>query len=354
MPTCSHKPPERTRGSGPCEIRAEIKNRNGTDRHWCFTHGQPAWRPDGSPMESCAGYFFDAVPEEHVLDLDLRDTLVGVWGALPPALTFGDVVVEASGVHVHARTRGSDSKHVDRSYKMVRLHHDGHELLIEASAAVAFSISQMVRITTTVLACPKPDCRAVHLDELMFASAGHRKHQCNRCGRPFFDSDGPSVSNPLTDAHDVLGLGPRPSPVAPRRPLNLRTEEFAGVAVWPSNDAIVWSCDRPEEAGIHVHAWNEIDELVIDETYSSVTIDGRMLDEEQLRLLCAQRALAHKPADVVSKDCEHCGVALTTIASETFLQPRTQHQCEACGGTTHTRRRVFCHPLAELWSDGAL
>ncbi|MCB0976025.1 MAG: hypothetical protein KDB02_01085 [Acidimicrobiales bacterium] len=299
-------------------------------------------------MESCSGAFFDAVPERDILELDLRDTLVGVWGALPPALTFGDVVAEAAGVHVHARKRGGDTKHVDRSYKMVRLHHDGRELLIEASAAVAFSISQMLGIPTAVLTCPKPDCKATHLDELMFASANHRKHQCNRCGRPFFDSAGPSVSNPLTDAHTVLGLGPRPSPTMPNRPLSLRTEEFVGVAIWPSNNAIVWTCDRPEEAGVHVHAWNELGEAVIDETYSSVMIDGHLLDEEQLRLLCAQRALAHKPADVVTQDCEHCGAALTTVASETFLQPQTQHPCEACGGTTRTRRRVFCHPLAGL------
>jgi len=42
----------------------------------------------------------------------------------------------------------------------------------------------------------------------------------------------------------------------------------AAVALWPSNTAIISTMSRPEEVGIHVHAWDYAGALVIDETHS--------------------------------------------------------------------------------------
>lgn len=346
MPTCRHKPLESTRGVGPCDIRSEVKNRNGTERHWCFTHGQPAWRPDGEPMEQCAGAFFDEVSEEGILEVDLQTSRVGIWGALPPAISMGDVLDEDSGgVHVHVRDAGDDEKILDRSFEMVRLRRGDNDLLIEGTAAVAFSISQMLSEPLVVLRCPKQHCGALHLDELQFATGPHRKHQCNRCGRAFVDADGPSISNPLADAHVRLGLPPSPAPVRPDRPIHLRTDEYAGIAVWPSNPAVVWSMPTAEEEGIHVHAWDQHGEVVLDETYSELTLDGVAIQEDALRSLAAMRGLAHSEAETVDLPCANCGQGLQSVP-DPRLVTSTTHLCAACGATSRTRRRCFVHPLA--------
>jgi len=80
-----------------------------------------------------------------------------------------------------------------------------------------------------------------------------------------------------------------------------------------------------------------------------VALDGLSLDEADLRLLCAQRALAHHPAEVVSLGCRDCGAPLTSRPGQCFFQPSTQHHCDRCGSISGSTRRVFSHPLAARW-----
>lgn len=93
-----------------------------------------------------------------------------------------------------------------------------------------------------------------------------------------------------------LDLPPRPDPVRPDRPLKVRTADFLGLALCPSNSAILSTMSRPEDEGIHVHGWDREGVMVLDETYSSVTIDGETVDEELLRVLAVQRALGTRCA----------------------------------------------------------
>lgn len=158
---------------------------------------------------------------------------------------------------------------------------------------------------------------------------------------------GPSISNPLADAAKQLGLPQPPPPERANRPLNLQSQDYSAVGLWPSNSAIVSTMTRPEEEGIHVHAWNGDDELVIDETYSPVTLDNVLIDEGHLRLLAIQRALAHG-APVVSKACAQCGEQLIS-STKSWLEPVTTHICPECGAVNKTRRKSFLNPLAERW-----
>jgi predicted RNA-binding Zn-ribbon protein involved in translation (DUF1610 family) len=193
------------------------------------------------------------------------------------------------------------------------------------------------------LACPH--CGDIHIDELMFATQPHVKHLCNSCGW-HFKHHTPSISNPLSGAQGRLGL---PAPATPRhvdRPLEISSGDFSGVAIWPSNRAIVSTMSRPEDAGVHVHAWSPDGRLVIDDTYSPLDLDGTVIEESLLRALAVQRAISesdHRP--IVSLACTQCGHSITSPTTG-WIQPSTQHTCDSCGSLNRTRRKSFVNPLA--------
>lgn len=343
MPTCENKEPrESLRGAGPCEIEYEVMKRNGQPNWWCHTHGMDASAPDGNRLEACPGSWFEPVPAELRLDVDLTKGQVAVWGVVPPVIQIGRAMVEPGKVHVHHRHVRDGPKDIDASFDLVRLHMGTKTLLVEGMAAVAYALSELSGREVTTLKCRH--CHQIHIDELKFATFPHRKHLCNSCGRNFIDTAGPSISNPLAHAHQLLGLPPAPAPEHHDRPLCLNTATCSTVVVWPSNRAIVSTMSRPEEIGFHVHAWDHDGKQVIDDTYSSLVIDGADIDEVNLRVLAVQRALAHG-APIRSLPCSHCGASLTG-RRDGWMEPTTAHTCTSCGGVTRTRRKVFVNPLA--------
>lgn len=342
---CEHNIPETLKGAGACRIVAEVKKRSGKPNWWCTTHGMEASAPDGAALESCPGSWFDPVPSDRQLDLDLDEGEVSVWGALVPAIQIGEAPLEPGNVHVHRRTNGSVVKDIDASYDIVRIHQGDETVTIESMAAVAYSISDLAGQRVKAMTCPKASCGAVHIDELKFATYPHRKHQCNRCGRNFWDRDAPSISNPLADAFAHLGLPTPCSGEQVDRPLRLERSDYSSIALWPSNSAIITNSTRPEEIGVHVHAWDRDGSQVVDETYSPVYLDGQLIDEQMLRALAVQRALAHT-TPILNQACMSCGAALLSPSSG-WVEPSTTHVCQACGTTNRTRRRAFLNPLAE-------
>jgi predicted RNA-binding Zn-ribbon protein involved in translation (DUF1610 family) len=342
---CTHNIPETLKGAGPCRIVAEVKKRTGKPNWWCTTHGMEASAPDGAPLESCPGSWFDPVPADLQLDLYLSEGEISVWGALAPAIQVGDDLLDQGNVHVHRRPRGKTSKDIDGSYDIVRIHNADKTVVVESMAAVAYSISELAGQRVRTMACPRGSCGAVHIDELKFATHPHRKHQCNRCGRNFWDKETPSISNPLADASERLGVAAPAPGQKVDRPLYLERSAYASIALWPSNTAIVTNSPRPEEVGIHVHAWDNEGRRVLDETHSPVYLDGQLIDEPTLRALAVQRALAHA-TPILNRACTSCGAALLSPATG-WIEPGTSHACQACGAANRTRRRVFLNPLAE-------
>lgn len=339
MATCEHDIRESKRGVGPCQIEAEVKLRNGLPNWWCRTHGMKASGPGGAPLSQCPGAWLEPLPDEQILELDASKGELAIWGAISPAIALGHVDPEPGKVHVHHRVTAQSAKDVDQSYELVRVHNVSHELLVEGMAAVAFSVSELAHREVTPLTCPH--CGEVHIDEQKFATFAHTKHLCNSCGRNFREKS-PTISNPLADANKQLGLPTPFAPERPDRPLTLTSTDFRGIAMWPSNSAIVNTMSRPEELGIHVHAWDLDGTWVIDETYSSVEIDGFTIPEDTLRLLAVQRELAHG-SPIVALDCHACDAALMS-PSDDWLEPSTHHPC-MCGADTRTRRRSFVNPL---------
>lgn len=336
---------ESLRGSGPCQISWEVRKRSGRPNWWCHTHGMEASAPDGLALETCPGGWLDPVPAELQLDLDLADGEVAIWGALPPAIECGEPPHEVGKVHVHRRPIGSSSKDFDQSYDIVRVSNGSLTLVIEGMAAVAFSISDLSGRSTRVLACPR--CGGRHIDELKFATWPHKKHVCNSCGRDFWDVTGPSIGNPLSEAHVELGVTKSPPSINIDRQISIRSADFSGIMIWPSNRAILSTMSRPEELGIHVHAWAPDGSMQIDETYYPVILDGRELDLADLRFLAVQRALS-KDELIKARLCVHCGAPLLS-PQQGWVEPVTSHPCNVCGHITETPRKLLLNPLADNW-----
>lgn len=269
MADCEHHIRETLQGAGLCRIEYEVKRRNGRPNWWCRTHGQAASAPDGNAVDRCPGAWFNPVPDEQRLELVADDGEIAIWGALDAAIKIGPVPAEPGKVHAHRRATAGSGKDIDRSYDIVVVRAGEESLVIEGMAAVAYSISELSGRRVTPLTCPH--CGEVHIDELKFATFPHAKHLCNSCGRNFWDRTRPSISNPLADAAKQLGLPQPPPPEHAQRPLSLSSDDFGAVALWPSNSAILSTMTRPEEEGIHVHAWDDDENLVIDETYSPAT-----------------------------------------------------------------------------------
>jgi predicted RNA-binding Zn-ribbon protein involved in translation (DUF1610 family) len=335
---------ESRQGVGPCNVVAEVRKRNGKPHWWCMTHGMPAAAPDGLPLTRCAGAWFEPVPEEMRLELDLSNSEVAIWGVVPAAVQIGQPDVEQGRVHVHRRKTATSTKDIDTSFDIVDVKHGAFRLTIEGIAAAAFSISELCGVKLTSLTCPH--CGELHIDELKFATLAHRKHQCNSCGRTFWDTSGPSIGNPLANAYDVLQIPHPPKPARIRRPINLNQNEYSAIELWPSNMAIISTMSRPEEIGVHVHAYSLGGELAIDDTYSPVVLDGSAIDEDALRRLSVQRALAGD-SPIMAQLCGQCGASMTSPV-EGWIEPKTQHPCPACGAIGRTSRRVFINPLANL------
>lgn len=340
---CDHNIRETLKGAGPCQIVSEVRKRSGQPLWWCHTHGMEASAPDGKALDTCPAAWFDPIPVDQQLEIDVTDGELALWGALRPAIAIGEPPLDKGKVHVHHRPGPTAKKDIDESYDIVRLRNGDQVLLVEGMAAVAYSTSLLIGRSMVPLTCPR--CGEVHIDELKFATFPHRKHLCNSCGRNFRDSTGPSISNPLADAHAQLGLPAPPAPRPANRRLVLDRQAHGAIAIWPSNEAIVSTMQRPEEIGVHVHAWDHSGRQVIDETYSPVILDGEVLDEEALRVLAVQRALVHKEP-IVMLACAGCGSGLITT-QDTWMEPSTSHPCQACGVTTRTQRRSFVNPLAE-------
>jgi transcription elongation factor Elf1 len=338
---CDHNIPETKKGAGPCVIRWEVRKRNSQPNWWCRTHGLEASAPDGTALPECTGAWFDPVVEEMQLEVDAATAEIAVWGVIRPAIEIGKVEQSPGKVHVHRRPSPGADKDIDRSFDIVRVRNGDVIVTVEGMAAQAYAVSQLTGIPVVPLTCPR--CGEVHIDELMFATNQHIKHLCNACGRNFRDKQ-PSVSNPLGATQERLGLLPAPGPRHINRPLTIDSSDYASVAMWPSNAAIISTMTRPEDQGVHVHAWSTDGRLVIDETHSPVTLDGQAIDERALRLLSVQRELA-RGAPILRMVCKECNHLMLSPATG-WVQAVTRHVCDVCGTENRTPRKAFLNPLA--------
>jgi transposase-like protein len=263
---------------------------------------------------------------------------------------YDTATVEAPpGVHVHARkTPNSDDKEIDHTYRKVKLIVNGTNapVVISECEAVYHMVSRVFGFTSKYVTCTL--CGYPHLDKDWFSVHEHQTHLCAGCGRHFRDTER-RIGNPIAKAIELLnsrkmGIGPS------GKKLEFRQSQFkGGIQLWGSNPAIVWTADRTEEEGIHLHAYDDEGRIAKDDTYSELVIDGDALDATMIRTLMAQNALPHIAGRVVSMSCPTCLHPHFDSGEEAFT-PHDWHVCYSCGQEFQTRgryRKTICNPAVE-------
>ncbi|MEQ9490135.1 MAG: hypothetical protein RIM72_14200 [Alphaproteobacteria bacterium] len=333
-----------------CDIRHAGLNRNGKDRWWCRTHGANATGKHGVRLEKCVNASFDVTKLKRLeLDIDLYEGGIGIWGAVEPVFNTTSKT-QCTGVHVHARKSSAvDKKDIDGTFDVVTIPDkadlfNNQPIAITKNAAIAFYISTYLNRDLKYLICPH--CRSVHLDEAEFVLTPHVKHLCTSCGR-YFDDTVRGVSNPVEYFRTLSShfLTERKF-IDPERELNIRQECYpGGIEIWASNPALIWTRTKPEEKGIHVHAYDgENLKPCIDDTYSSVRIDDVYLEVEQIACLMAQQTLVSIKSKLCVIDCPACKKSHFDKNYFAF-EAHKKHVCEHCKEAFSVKKPVVSNPV---------
>lgn len=332
--------------TGYCRIVAVGRRRDGGTKYWCLRHRADATARYGRPASQCRrAHISEPTPSQTTtIDTARYPGGIAIWGAVPPIYDTTTRPIDR-GVHAHAREASSGKKIIDKTFRRVELVHEGKRYLIEELDAIYFMVSRVFGLPVKFLVCDK--CAHPHLDKDWFSVHPHKIHLCAGCGHKFRDTER-AVCNPVGALAGATGLTPPPCRRA-NREIELAQRDFGGgVRVWASNPAIVWSKDRPPESGIHIHAFkSKLDEYpIIDDTYSSVIMDGYKLDEAQVRTYMAQQAMPHIAERVMYLRCK-CGTELFS-EGEAAYTPTAEPRCGGCGQVVRSKsrlRKVIANPL---------
>jgi transposase-like protein len=240
---------------------------------------------------------------------------------------------------------------IDRAAFFIRL--ISGQVEIREAEAQAYVAAAVLRSPLASINCPY--CSAPHLDEHRFAVHPHQSHLCHTCKRQFLNRDR-SVGNPIMVAKRELDDAQVSRPTVPGGgPLRIdQSADYCsgGLLIWGSNPAILWTAQRDEEEGIHVHAHMPGEEsLTIDNTYASVEIDGIMLNASMVRLLMVQRSLAHIRGSVTYVRCSRCGAPHYDEETPFAVEPHQNHPCTQCQHVEFTSGPIISNPLVQVLTD---
>lgn len=278
-----------------CDIVDAGKFRNGAQRWWCRVH-QRHWgtlgdiaNAEASSKVHCS---YHNQPMSYVVDphhIKIKDFAeVGIWCSMPPALSHkGKSTPRRPKIHVHVRQKPGEDKVIDQDFKALSLHYNAEYQLfgndditkvhLTPPSALEFVLSLEFGKPMGCINCR--DCGFPHLDLGDFARQPHVKHLCGHCGRDNTKSRGPIASTPLKPLHDQFSRANQYVDVT--KQINL--DDYAGLPfqVWASTPAVLWTAERPQERGIHVHVYKEGDYL-IDDTFGVVRFQGKELSRAEL------------------------------------------------------------------------
>lgn len=328
--------------ASPCKIVSVGKRRDGGTRYWCLTHRADATAKYGRRAAVCRFAHVPMITERETVALRLDNYPGGValWGAVAPVY---DTTLQSldRGIHIHARSQLGGDKEMDRTVRAVCLFGDGlpsDGVTVSELDAIYYMVSSVFGYETKQLACTY--CRFPHLDRDWFSVHPHQRHLCAGCGSYFRDNES-GIGNPIQfvrAACRMAGFATKPA----GREIDIRQSEYlGGIQIWGSNPAFLWTSPRPEEEGIHLHAFRADDDEcpVIDNTYSHVRIDGISLDPAMVRVSMAQSAMPHLRGRVLSASCPSCEMP-QFCNGESGFTPSLRHNCESCGREFSTRGRV--------------
>ncbi|MFP3269900.1 MAG: hypothetical protein RXR52_03245 [Paraburkholderia sp.] len=280
----------------PCHVVPCGKFRNGAARWYCKTH-QIHWGtnadlaalPESGDVR-CSNHSMEMSYVVDPLQVEFNDyEEIGIWCSLPPALSSRPIVKRSPKIHVHKRFSGADKKLLDRDFDAIVCSYnqdtglfDSTEItLIQVTPPAAFEFVRSLEqgYETSCVTCKK--CGYPHLDLGSFAVHPHAKHFCGNCGNDSVWSDGKIVSTPLKPLHDQFNNSN--TYVMPDRQLNLDDYPDSHFEMWSSTPAVLWTADRPQERGIHVHVYEgDGPRRVVDDTFGEVIYRGKKLERKIL------------------------------------------------------------------------
>jgi hypothetical protein len=337
----------------PCDVVAIEKRRDGGTRYWCRTHRADATAKGGTMAMRCRGAGIVPIRADETLTLDLDKYLGGValWGAVPAVYDTTRQKMDR-GIHVHTRLTLECPKDTDWTYRAVRLVGRGlpeEGVMISEIDAIYYMVSSifgfpMIFVTCTHCGCP-------HLDKDWFSVHPHRRHLCASCGKHFYDRM-TGIGNPIIGVRDALGVSEHKI-VPAEKTLDITQLEYpGGIQIWGSNPAFLWTQSKPEEEGIHVHAFRTDGqaEPTLDDTFREVTIDGIRLDPVMVRVLMAQNVMPSLEGRVRSMNCANCGHPQSDAGDAAYV-PSLTHTCSGCGRQFRTvgrTRNTVANPLPAI------
>lgn len=278
----------------PCHIIPCGKFRNGAPRWYCKTH-QIHWGVKADlaavPVSgeiTCSNHLMPMSYVVNPFTVEFNDfEEIGVWCSLPPAMSSEPIAACSPKIHVHKRFTGAQKKVLDRDFDAIVCSYNEDlglfasseitQIQITPPAAFEFVMSIEEGRTVDCVNCNR--CGYPHLDLGSFARTPHAKHFCGNCGNDSIWSDGKIVSSPLRPLHDQFNNSN--TYVVPDRELNLDQYEGLRYEMWSSTPAVLWTADRPQEKGIHVHVYQG-DRRIVDDTFGNVISGGRALERQAL------------------------------------------------------------------------
>lgn len=339
-----------------CEITLVGTRRDGGKRYWCLKHKADATAKYGRRAGICRCAHLPPIsPEEsRTLNPNRYPGGVGIWGAVPAIYDTTRLPVE-HGVHVHARRKPEGKKVIDNTYRSVRLAlpkvaGDSSYIEISELDAIYFMVGSVFGFEMRFVECTL--CGFPHLDKDWFSVHAHRTHLCAGCGKLFRD-EVRGIGNPAVKIRSAFNHVSRLQPA--RNKHNIRQSDYpGGIQIWGSNPALLWTADRDEEEGIHIHAFDEDGTtLLIDETFSEVAIDNIKLEPKLVRVMMAQTALPYISGRIMDISCEKCGTPHFD-EGDLALTPHDDHCCSSCGSSVRARgrfRKTIGNPMYEVLAE---
>ena len=278
----------------PCQIIPCGKFRNGAKRWYCKTH-QLHWgvKADYAAVSEdgevrCGNHLMKMSYVVDPLEIEFNDyEEIGIWCSLPPAMASDPIEPRSPRIHVHKRFTGKKRKLLDQDFAAIvcsynqdlGLFHNTEITKIQVTPPAAFEFVRSIEEGFEVSYVMCRSCGYPHLDLGSFARERHKKHFCGNCGNDSIWSAEPIVSTPLKPLHAQFGNSN--TYVTPDRELNL--DEFAGLQfeIWSSTPAVLWTADRPQEKGIHVHVYDG-GTRIVDDTFGTVVYQGVSLDRKDM------------------------------------------------------------------------
>lgn len=287
-----------------CDIVGAGKMRNGKERWWCRTH-QRHWGTIAdiaaaaqSQVMRCSNH---DQPMSYVVDpqhINIQDyDEVGIWCSMPPALTHRGVPPpRRPKIHVHVRQVAGQDKVIDQDFRALSLHYNATDNLFGSTEITKVHLTPPSALefvlaleTGKAMACINcRDCGYPHLDLGDFARTAHIKHLCGNCGRDNTWSREPIASTPLHPLHEMFSRANQYEDVT----TEINLDDYAGLPfqVWASTPAVLWTADRPQERGIHVHVYKD-GEYLEDDTFGTVIYQGKALNRQELLESMVQRTI---------------------------------------------------------------